>query len=189
MEELSLLQPGVSGYFIKDYQPPGVDLKEFKSICHHAARQWGGTFLGTRWGDAYTAHYYCSWFQHEHDSDRWIVALLNRYYPFLAFMDLDRGNESWSKGQIPERTTISGYGFRSHNVFSNPALTVPFSYSYRLLTITELREPLQFTYTSNTGDLVLVNPHRLSPQEVDYIANRRPPRFEIVADVVYKDLD
>jgi hypothetical protein len=80
MDELSLLQPGVSGYFSRDNPPPdmgGVDLKEFKSICYYAARQWGGHCLGTWWGSLYMANYYCSWFQHEYDPDRWVVALLN----------------------------------------------------------------------------------------------------------------
>jgi hypothetical protein len=188
VEELSLLQPGVSGYFYRDNPPPGigsVDLKEFKSICHYAARQWGGEFLGARWGSSYISNYYLSWFQHEHDPDRWVVALLNAYYPFLSFSLYDPRSVPWGNG-VPPEVSIEGTWFRNQDVFSDPALTDPFSYSYRLLNIVELRERLQFTHTSNTGDLVLANPHRLPAWEVDYLkAQSRLWHPEIVAEVVY----
>jgi hypothetical protein len=184
MEELPLLQPGISGFY-RDNSPPamgGIDLKEFKNICYYAARRWGGKFLGT-WRWAGPANYYLSWFQHEHDSHKWTVGFLNEQYPFLSFSVFDpQADERWGEDPVLECVNIDGHWFWNHDVFSDPTLTEPFSHSYRLLDIVELREQLEFTRTSSAADLTLVNPHRLEPWEIHLIAFHRA---ENVAQVLY----
>jgi hypothetical protein len=182
MEELTLLQPGVSGYGDQDKPPRVVDLKEFKTICHYAARQWGGDFIGTFMGEG-SGNYYRSWFCHEHDSNKWIIGFLNAHYPFLAFSVFDpRVDEQWGRCRVPEQVSVDGSWFRNHGVFSDPNLVNPFSHSYRLLDIGELRERLKFNPNRDTRALTLVNCHLLGPSEMHSVFFHRA---KIVAEVLY----
>jgi hypothetical protein len=87
---------------------------------------------------------------------------------------------------VPVEAHMSGYWFKSHDVYDDASLTEPFSCSFRLLSSTELREQLQFRNTSNLRDLALLNPHQLPQWELGAIYGRHP---EIVAEVVYNDWD
>lgn len=156
-----ILHKGITGFYdAKSEQIPMVDHKQYKQLCFSVLQKHSGDVIGVSnqccHGNFITMEVKLR--------DIKLHILLNKHYPIVAF--------------------ASNVEFGSVTFIDHPVLSEQFSYYYRVLSYSELNEPVLLNLGAKT--CLLQNENELDQAELKQVAYWKP---ETIGEIIFNQWD